>query len=362
MSPSCVQSTRSTLPATLLTLLAAIAFAPGNLAAQTPGNRVVVDQRSSPPPPPPPGTYRTLAAATAKLRPGDTLWIAPDSGPYREILYIKTNGNPNAPVTIEGNGNEITGFDTLAFSEQGSATLTTDYPFVLRHHGKRIPEDAATGKFTAGITWNPDAKTLTLAPDTSPEGWEISTRPFAVRINNASHHTYKNLIATGSRNDGFNLHGTGSNLLFENITGAQNLDEGFSAHETIDAEIRGGRFYENDNGLFNVQQSKLRLTDADLYNNLGLGLAFNGDATIEARKVRVWGNGAVQLLLNGTVNAAFENTVIHRQSHTTRPWLSYMEMKNRTTPTTSVIAKTVIWTGAKPTFADTTAPANTPTP
>ncbi|AHF90425.1 hypothetical protein OPIT5_09670 [Opitutaceae bacterium TAV5] len=344
----------------LAAIAASLLLVPAIFAADTAspaGRRLTVDARlSSAEAASASDTFRSLAAAVAVLRPGDTLWIAPDSGPYREVLYIRTSGTPDASIIVEGNDNEITGFDPLAFSAGNSAAVAAPWPFVLRHNGKRIPQDASTQAFTGGITWNPDNKTLTLAPGTSPEGWEISVRDFGVRISGASHHIYRNLVATGSRNDGFNLHGDCAGLLFENITGAQNLDEGFSAHETASAEIRGARFYENDNGLLNIQQSRLVLTDADIHDNLGLGLGFNAETTVEARNVRVWGNGMLQFLLSGTVSASFENTTIYRNPHSTRPWITYQETASRPSPGTHAVARTIQWTGAKPRFSQADAP------
>lgn len=326
------------------------------LSADTSARRISVDAQLSPAEAAKtPLTYSTLAAASAVLQPGDTLWIAPGSGPYREALHIKESGTPERPIIIEGNNNEITGFAPLSF-DQASTPVTVRWPFVLRHKGKRILQDASTQSFTGGITWNSEAKTLTLAPGTSAQGWEISARDFVIRISGVSYHTYRNLIATGSRNDGFNIHGNCVGLFFENITGAQNLDEGFSAHAAASVEIRCARFYENDNGLLNIQESQLVLIDTDIYQNLGIGLGFNATSSIKARNVRVWGNGMIQLLLSGTASASFENTSIYQNPHTARPWASYMESARRPTPTTYVIGKTIQWTGPKPRFSTATSP------
>ncbi|WP_232766891.1 right-handed parallel beta-helix repeat-containing protein [Geminisphaera colitermitum] len=276
-----------------------------------------------------PAALPTLAAASAQARPGDTLWLAPGSGPYREELFIPRSGTPDAPITIEGNGNEITGFDIVAFSPERIANVTTDYPFVLRHHGVRIPEDALTGQFTpassaSAITYDPAGKTLTLGPDVTPDGWEISTRRFAARIHNVSHHRYRNLTASGSRNDGFNLHGRGTGLLFENITACHNLDEGFSAHDDIESEIREGRFFGNDNGIYNIQRSRTRVRDLLIWDNLGIGLC-QREATLEGENVRIWGNGMVQLATEKSGVIRVSNLIVHRNPHTTRLWRTYME-------------------------------------
>lgn len=284
--------------------------------------------------------FATLREAAAHVRPGDVIWIAPGSGPYREELFIRTSGTDEAPITIEGNGNEITGFAPLAFRPVTAAGTTAagttaaghrvadvpvPYPFVLRHHGRRIPEDAATHRFAGSVIWDATQKTLTLTdPSTSDEGWEISARAFAVRIQDVSHHRYRNIVASGSLNDGFNLHGTGQNLVFENITGCDNLDEGFSAHDDIHCEIREGRFYGNDNGIYNIQRSSMRIRNLDIFKNLGLGLAIR-EAAIDADNVRVWSSGIRQLHIERNGVLSGRRIVIHRLAHATRPWLTHKE-------------------------------------
>ncbi|RRJ94680.1 right-handed parallel beta-helix repeat-containing protein [Opitutaceae bacterium TAV4] len=279
--------------------------------------------------------FTTLRDAAACVRPGDVIWIAPGSGPYREELFIRTSGTDEAPITVEGNGNEITGFAPLAFLSVTAtnaastghrvADVTVPYPFVLRHHGRRIPEDAATHRFAGPVIWDATQKTLTLTdPAASASDWEISARTFAVRIQDVSHHRYRNIVASGSLNDGFNLHGIGKDLIFENITGCDNLDEGFSAHDDISCEIHKGRFYGNDNGIYNIQRSVMRIQNVDIFQNLGLGLALR-EASIEADNVRVWSSGMRQLHIeqNGVLSGRL--IIIHRLAHTTRPWLTYKE-------------------------------------
>lgn len=291
------------------------------------GRWLRVDQRD-------PSAFSSLSAAAAKAVPGDILWIAPGSGPYREELYIAKSGTPGAPIIVEGNGNEITGFDPVVFSPQHSAAIKADYPFVLRHHGIRLPEDASSGQFVfpssaSAVSWDPATKTLSLGPDADPEGWEVSSRYFVVRIQSVSHHRYRNIVASGARNDGFNLHGRGSDLLFENITSCHNLDEGFSAHDDIESEIREGRFFGNDNGVYNIQRSMTRISKVWIWDNLGIGLC-QREATLEGTDIHIWGNGMVQLSTEkgGVIRA--QNIVVHPPSHQIRPWRTYMESAKST--------------------------------
>lgn len=284
-----------------------------------------------------PSALYSLGEAAARLQPGDTLWIAPGSGPYREELFIRASGTPEAPIRIEGNGNEITGFDPLVF-ENGVARPPVKYPFVLRHKGKRVPE-ATPGHFGATLVHNPSDNTLALNPGADSEAWEISSRKFAVRIQDASHQIYREITASGSLNDGFNLHGRGEGLVFEKVTGCQNLDEGFSSHGTIQSLVRNSRFYENDNGMLSGHQTVTQVEDCDFFENLGIGLGFNGQASVDARRVRSWQNGMVQFLLREGVDARLSEVEIFHNSHASRPWVTYCETASRSQPVTAEMAE-----------------------
>ena len=328
----------------LLVLLLAAVAAPLSRA-----KTISVDPRD-------PTALHTLREAAPLLKPGDTLWLVPGSGPYREELSIPASGRPGEPIVVEGNGNEVTGFDPLPF-HGGVARPPVPYPFVLRHLGKRVPEETA-GQFGESVTYDASANRLTLAPGASPDGWEISTRKFAVRIRNVSNQSYRHLVASGSLNDGFNLHGEGEALSFVEVTGCQNLDEGFSAHETIQCEIRDSRFFENDNGILSGQNTTTRMENVDLRDNLGIGLGFNGKAVVQARGVRVWNNGMVQLLLRNGVTADFRNVRVFRNPYRSRRWVSYQESARRINPVDTEIGREITWQGDPPGISGQTAPTS----
>jgi len=324
----------------------------GSSSAAIPARRartLAVDQRES-------SGFRTLAAAVREAQPGDTIALAPGSGPYRETLFVPQSGAPGQPIIFEGNGETITGFEPLVFQKQGdewtcdlkgffssrpniqgfkkdngvwgNALSPLSFPAVLTHQGKRIFQDAATGDFASLVRFGPDRSTLILRPGVDPTGWEISARDFVIKILDASHQTYRNLKATGSLNDGINLHGTGSDLVFENIEGSQNLDEGFSAHDQIDCLIDKGVFRENDNGIGNVAVSTMTARNIEVSVNAGWGLwLLNCQATLE--NVQAWDNGLAQIALHGSTIATMENVAFVKPSWTTKPWLSCQESSNR---------------------------------
>ncbi|MDR1283321.1 MAG: hypothetical protein LBK99_21255 [Opitutaceae bacterium] len=310
------------LPALLLCLVSV------SIGAQA--RTLLVDQR-----PAARAEYRTLAAAAAAVQPGDTIKIAPGSGPYRETLYIKTSGTPGAPITVDGSGELLTGADPLATLVRNGDTWTCDLtpfqttaqpvqgftknkdenenktggrwttrftpapvPFVLIYRGERLRQDRATGQFTRHATLSADHNTLTLHPGTSPDGWEISVRPHVVlTAGDTSYHIYRHIRASGSLNDGFNMHGAGQDLVFEDIEAFNNLDEGFSAHDTVACTLTRARLHANDNGLANANQSVMRATDIVCHDNLGFGFYLQG-ATADVDNLDSARNGIAQLVLH----------------------------------------------------------------
>lgn len=271
--------------------------------------------------------YSTLASATAAARAGDTIVLAKGSGPYRETLYIKQSGTAEVPIVVEGNGETVTGFSPLVFQREGdvwTARLPQPFPSVIAHNGVRILQDIS-GAFLGPIKLREDNRTVELLPGASPEGWEASARDVSVRVTDASHHVYRNLVATGGTNDGFNIHGAGKNLRFENITAANNLDEGFSAHDDTVCEILGGAFWGNDNGLSNNLNTVMTATDIKIHDNLGWGLGFSGNTVSHLTNVQIWNNGLAQVRFEGKASGTLKNVVAWAPSWTGRPWLTYKE-------------------------------------
>lgn len=321
---------------------------------------LVVDRRGS-------TGFRTIAAAVAEAKPGDTIQLAPGSGPYREAVFIAQSGEPGNPITLDGSGETVTGFEPLVFQRQGSdwvCDLRTffagqkniqgfqkkdgrwvnpslnAFPAVITYKGKRLFQDATTGQFPEFVRLSEDRLSITLLPGVEPEGWEISSRDAVVRILNASYHIYKNIKATGSLNDGFNLHGKGDHLVFENIEAFHNIDEGFSAHDQIECTIEKGSFWGNDNGIGNIANSVMTVRHIQIYSNSGYGLwLFNCKADLQ--EMKVWGNGVAQIALHGSTTVSMKEVSAVKPSWTTKPWLTYEESAGRKESLFTEVAPTV---------------------
>jgi hypothetical protein len=314
--------------------------------------------------------HRTISSAVAEAGPGDTIRLAPGSGPYRETLFLRKSGTPGQPITFDGSGETITGFEPLVF-EKREGEWTCDltaffssrpniqgfskvdgrwvgkapgaFPAVLAHRGKRIFQNASTAQFE-GLRVSEDGLRLTLLPGGDPEGWEISARDQVVVILNASHQAYKNLTATGSLNDGFNLHGTGEGLVFENIEGAQNLDEGFSAHDSITCTVTGGRFWENDNGIGNVGASVITAKNLETFANAGWGLWLL-DARADLENMKAWDNGVAQIALHGRARASMRNVEALPPASSSKTRLSCQESATRSDSRSHEVAATAVCEG-----------------
>jgi hypothetical protein len=300
----------------------------GTLGSSLAARDLLVDARGG-------ASYSTLAGAAADARPGDSIIIAKGSGPYRETLYIKQSGTADAPIVVEGNGETVTSLVPLVFQREGdtwTARLPLPFPCVIMHNGTRVLQDPATpaNTFLGPIRLRDDKRTVELLPGASPEGWEASAHDCPVRIFNASWQTFRNIVATGGTNDGFNLHGDGKGLLFENIVGCNNMDEGFSSHDTISCEIRGGEFWGNDNGVSNggtYAMSKIRIHD-----NLGWGLVLQHHLPVQLSDVQAWGNGMVQIYFGPKANGTFDRVFAWEPTWPTRPWRSYTESSSSMAP------------------------------
>lgn len=315
------------------------------------GRELLVDQRGGAP-------YTTIAAAVQAVGPGDTIRLAPGSGPYRESLYIKQSGQEGRRIVVDGSGETITGFDPLTgFREeegkwvcdlkpiltnlkgvQGFSLVNGEWkndtfpkalPTVLTYRGERLIQNATDGQFTKYARLSEDGGTLILEEGVSPEGWEIAMRAHVVRVLNVSHQLYKNLRASGSLNDGFNLHGTGQDLVFENIEGFHNLDEGFSGHDQIQCRIEKGRFWGNDNGLYGSQED-LVASGVDIHDNLGYGFGISAGRA-KLSHSRIWANGMCQIAqLLGTV--VYEDVEVYEQMQPERPWQTVQESRKQEKP------------------------------
>ncbi|WP_248930601.1 FG-GAP-like repeat-containing protein [Paenibacillus hamazuiensis] len=300
------------------------------------------------------GAYTSIAAAVASspaLKPGDVISLVPGSGPYHETVKIHASGAPGNPIIFEGNGELISGFTPFQFTQEANGQWTyalpapiantlpdgksTTFRHLVAYNGQRLLLDQPSGQ-NAGIftsdyaVLSSDGSKLILNPDkASPtSGWEISTLSNGVEIvTTDSYQTYRNLRVTGVQNDGFNIHGTGTGLVFENIEAFNNFDEGFSSHDSTNSTINGGEFWGNENGIYNQSRDTVTFAayNVKVYNNIGYGVATQM-GTNSFSNVQVWDNGISNLRVGGRVYTS--NVVTYDSRWSQRPWVGYQESQN----------------------------------
>ncbi len=123
--------------------------------------------------------------------------------------------------------------------------------------------------------------------DGEKEGWlyvrgSTKNLGWATRVNGiATGGTCRNLVVRNLNtrnflNDGFNIHGDSRELRFEAITGYDCFDEGFSAHETSECRIDGGRFSGNENGVADVNASETVYRNCEFTGNVNVEVLFAG--------------------------------------------------------------------------------------
>ncbi|WP_165452412.1 carboxypeptidase regulatory-like domain-containing protein [Paenibacillus thalictri] len=326
------------------------------------------------------GAYLSIAAAvnsSPALKPGDRIQLVPGSGPYRETVSIHASGTPGNPIVFEGNGELVTGFNTFQFTQEANGQWTYTLPapientttggnsntfrHLVTYNGQRLMLDQRSGQNAGQFTsdyavLSADGKKLVLnASKSSPtEGWEISVRQNGIAVASPyAYQTYRNVRVSGAQNDGFNIHGTGKGLVFENIEGFHNFDEGYSAHDSTESSIDGGVFWGNDNGIYNQTSAALQFTAINVEAHSNIGAGFTSQAGNNyLNNVRVWDNGVSNVRLGGTV--ATVNVVTYESRWNTRPWVGFQELQNyslgvQLKPYTYSVYAPITYTGMAPT-------------
>jgi hypothetical protein len=214
----------------------------------------------------------TAQRAVDLAQPGDTIHLLPEGALYRQMIALRGKSG----LTIEGHGVTLTGADplprdgwelvgprlhrrrvrTVRIGRQArhllivagraermgrSPTVRSDFP---------DPEKLEEGQFA----WQEiDEQQGWLYVRGGVEGLEWSVRPAGLLTSGRNRDmTVRNLNTRHALNDGFNIHGDARGMHFEHVTGYENFDEGFSAHDTCQCWIEDGRFWGNDNAAYDV--------------------------------------------------------------------------------------------------------------
>ena len=260
--------------------------------------------------------FKTLAKATALLKAGDTLDIA-SGEPYRESLVISVSGTAKAPIAIRGNGAVLTGLEPVpdsAWQRRGDGLFFAPnkacwgalQPQLIDRTGKvltvssyrTIKSERAKTLKPGEAMWNAEGVWYRAREGETPVGKGLCGyfRESGVKISNCSHITVEGIVAERFANDGFNVHGSCHDLVFRNVEARWNGDDGFSVHDDVEAQVRGGHFHHNSDGIADVHGSQTFYSDVLVEDNLSFGVGFYGGLRV-LRDSIVRNNGGHQIMI-----------------------------------------------------------------
>jgi len=207
------------------------------------------------------GPFATIGKAFASVNTSDQIHIANTGKPYKGgNLLGKAGGTSDKPLVINGNGALISGLDRIPGEKWipvRNGIVATDFwpmsnflksyapiqhwigsPQIWWLDGKPAPNctnEEELNRISGGFYWNKPARQLLVH---LPEGKtlddviiQIPVHSTAICINTDC-VTVKNLRSMFSWNDGFDTHGRGKNIVFQNCIATDNCGQGFSVHDT----------------------------------------------------------------------------------------------------------------------------------
>ncbi|TWT30637.1 hypothetical protein [Blastopirellula retiformator] len=240
--------------------------------------------------------FQTLQMAIKAAQEGDVIHLHPRGALYRQSgSFGRRKG-----ITIEGHGVTLDGSDPLP--EDGWKKVGEK---LYRRKMKRTPLDRhlliIDGVMQRmGRTQSDNSPDFPAATDLKPgefcfeniddkQGWlyvcgSTKNLQWSTRVNGIAaggvceRLVVRNLNTRNFLNDGFNVHGDCRELKFDNIHGYDCFDEGFSAHESAQCEIDGGKFYGNENGIADVNSTETIYRNCEFYGNVNVDVLLIGKA------------------------------------------------------------------------------------
>lgn len=216
----------------------------------------------------------TVQAAVNAAAPGDVIHLGPPGALFRQQVTFRDRTN----LTLDGHGATLDGSDPLP--DDGWETVSEG---LRRIRLRRPPMDRHLLTFDGRTEHMGRTQSSNARPFPEPEqladgqfafvaideydGWlyvrsnakqlEWSTRVNGVATGGTNRGlVVRNLKTRSFLNDGFNIHGHGYDLTFEQVEGTDCFDEGFSAHEDCTCRIRDGRFWGCENAVADVNDSQ----------------------------------------------------------------------------------------------------------
>ncbi len=275
------------IPTVIFLLLAYFAMANPEAAKAIPVTQPSRDMRV--------GTdVKTIREAIKLAQPGDTIHLQPIV--YHDTaIFQNKRGEPGKPITFDGHGATLEGADLLDSAKwkevspglfandellpPGNLNEAAIMRWFFLWNGKMNHMGRTSKGIKAPFKKVDDLKSgeWTFVRDTArqkpgshqicgtfflrlPPGQKLAEANIAapMRLNGVqlggdnAHLVIKNLTATHSHNDGFNIHGDCRDVLFENIRAIECGDDGISAHESAEYRVDGLVSIGNSTGITDI--------------------------------------------------------------------------------------------------------------
>lgn len=290
---------------------------------------------------------RTIARAIGLAAPGDTIDLALVAEPYKEMaVFTNRSGEPGRPIVLDGHGATLSGSEPLRADDwemvapgRYRSSRLPNQTFVIgrffflfdgvpNHMGRsskgvhaplKKPEDLKPGEWTFVETER--SYYLQIAPTAKLSDCRIEApvRQNGVQISGrCSHLVIRNLTATHVYNDGYNIHGTTRDVLFENIKAIECGDDGLSAHEDCEIRVDGFVSMRNSTGECNIGNSRSTNNRLLIKENLGHDFYMLGTNTHTLTNSVVYSSGHRTIVVagqgkpEGICTLKIENVVVHR--------------------------------------------------
>ena len=259
---------------------------------------------------------KSIQRAIRIAQAGDTIHLEP--AVYHEYAgFYNKRGEPGKPITLDGHGATLEGSDAVApakWSEVSPGLFKNDellptlnlailWRWFFLIDGKinrmgrvlkgksepfRKPEDLKPGEWTfVGNHKNSEGGSdsdrargsffIKLKPGQTIKQANIRfpIRSAGVQLSGDNAHlVIRNLTATHSQNDGFNIHGDCRDIVFENIRAIECGDDGISAHETAQYRVDGFTSIGNGTGICDTGSSETSYNNLFIADCVGVDLYF----------------------------------------------------------------------------------------
>ncbi len=275
------------------------------------------------------GPLRSIAKAIALAKAGDTVDLAPRAKPYREsAVFHNRSGEPGRPITLDGHGATLSGCEPIVPADwepvapglYRNARLLHTSPSVvgryffrfdgrMNHMGRtskgnslpwKKPQDLRPGEWT--FQASDKAFYLKIDPARRLDDCRIEAplRSNGVAIGgHCEHLVIRDVNATHVWNDGYNIHGTTRDILFENISAVECGDDGLSAHDDCEVRVEGFVSIANSTGLCNVNRSTSQNNRLWIERNLGVDFYLLGDNVHTLTNSMILTSGSQSIVVAG---------------------------------------------------------------